>query len=49
MIKKLTNKRISINSNITYEDGNTVITEHDMLLRWAEYIEDLYNDKDKPL
>ena len=49
MIKKLTKKRISSNNNIKDKDGNTLTTEQDILLRWAEYVEDLYNYKDRPL
>ena len=50
MIKKLTNKRISSNNNIKDKDGNTLTTEQDILLWWAEYKEEgLYRDKDRPL
>ena len=49
MIKKLTNKRISGNNSIKGKDGNTLTTEQDILLRWAEYEEDLRNDRDRPI
>ena len=48
IIKKLTNKKISSNSNMKDKDGNTFTAEQDIIQRWTEYVEDLYNDTDRP-
>ena len=31
------------------KDGNTLTTGQEIMLRWAEYVEDLYDDTDRPL
>ena len=49
IIKTLTNKRISGNCNIKDKHGNTLSTEQEIMQRWVEYVEDLYDDTDRPL
>ena len=46
IIKKLTNKGISGNSNIKDKDGNTLTTEKEIVQRCAEYSHD---DTNRPL
>ena len=49
IIKKLINKRTSGNCNIKDKNGNTLSTEQEIMQRWAEYVENLYDDTYRPL
>ena len=45
----MTSKRISSNSAIKDKDRKVLFAEQETLSRWAEYMEILYNDTDRPL
>ena len=49
IIKNLRNRRISGNNSIKDKDQNTPHIEQDIMERWAECVEDTYDDTDRPL